>query len=130
MLTVDKLRDFGADVDEGVRRLMGNEGFYLRMVTMACKDEKNDFGRLSDAVAAGQMHAAYDPAHNLKGVLSNLSLTPVFEPARDISDFLKEQITLGRDDEQIRSAWEKEGYPEKLSHLVKLKGQLDDMLAD
>ena len=32
MLTIEKLRTFGADVDEGLARCMNNEGFYLRMV--------------------------------------------------------------------------------------------------
>ena len=130
MLTVEKLRSFGADVDDGIRRLMGNESFYLRMVTMACKDDKNDFGNMKAAIEAGNMHAAYDPAHNLKGVMGNLSLTPVFEPVRDVSDFLKEQINQGSDDAQIFKAWEEGGYPEKLKLIMELKGQLDEMIED
>ena len=38
MLTIDALKAFGADVDEGLQRCMNNEAFYLRMVGMALAD--------------------------------------------------------------------------------------------
>ena len=48
MLTINELRNFGANVDEGLARMMNNEGFYLRMVGMGI-DDKN-FQRLKTAV--------------------------------------------------------------------------------
>ena len=32
MLTVETLRAYGADVDEGITRCMGNEQFYMKLV--------------------------------------------------------------------------------------------------
>ena len=35
MLTIEKLKAYGANVDEGLSRCMNNETFYLRLVNMA-----------------------------------------------------------------------------------------------
>ena len=37
MLSVEALREFGADVDSALIRCMNNEAFYLRLVRMAIK---------------------------------------------------------------------------------------------
>ena len=42
MLTVEKLREYGAAVDEGLTRCMNNEGFYLRLVKMELQDRNFD----------------------------------------------------------------------------------------
>ena len=38
MLTVEALRAWGADTEDGLRRCMNNEAFYLRLVEKAVKD--------------------------------------------------------------------------------------------
>ena len=38
MLTIEKLKAYGANVDEGLSRCMNNETFYLRLVNMAAND--------------------------------------------------------------------------------------------
>ncbi len=43
MLTLNKLRDFGADVDTGLIRYMNNESFYLMLVNKSLNEN-----RLSD----------------------------------------------------------------------------------
>lgn len=40
MLNIEGLRKFGADVDEGIERCMGNEGFYLKMIGLAAEDRQ------------------------------------------------------------------------------------------
>ena len=47
MLTIEKLREFGANVDEGMSRCMNNETFYLHLVNMALQD--GGFERLRQA---------------------------------------------------------------------------------
>ena len=66
---------------------MGNEGFYLRLVKMAAEDP--GFGKLFQAVDEGDLDAAFEAAHALKGVLGNLSLTPVLEPVEVITEHLR-----------------------------------------
>ena len=60
-MTIDKLRELGANVDEGLERCMGMEALYLRLVNIA-KDEKN-FDLLSDALNSGDLDAAFSAAH-------------------------------------------------------------------
>jgi ribose-phosphate pyrophosphokinase len=73
MATIDDLRAYGANVDEGLKRCMNNEAIYLRLVG-TLKGEQA-FGRLADAVAAGDLDAAFEASHALKGSLGNLSIT-------------------------------------------------------
>ncbi len=87
MLTTDALRAFGANVDEGLARCMGSEAFYLRMVRLVCADAS--FDRLAKAAGENDAAAGFEAAHALKGVLANLSLTPICEPAGALTEALR-----------------------------------------
>ena len=87
MLTVENLRAFGANVDEGLTRCLNNEDFYLRLVLKALDD--GNFAGLQSAVAAGDNGAAFEAAHALKGVLGNLSITPLYDMASNITELLR-----------------------------------------
>lgn len=87
MLSIDSLRVFGANTDEGLSRCMGNEGFYLRMVKLACGDA--NFEALAEAVERNDLNAAFEAAHALKGVLANLALTPISEPVGVLTEQLR-----------------------------------------
>ena len=81
-MTLADLRAYGADVADGLARCMNNEAFYLRMVGMMEKDTHAQ--ALEQAVAAGDLQAAFEAAHALKGSLANLALTPALAAATDI----------------------------------------------
>ena len=87
MLTIEKLRNYGANVDEGLSRCLGNEDFYLKMVNMALQEA--NFDKLRDAVAADDKDAAFEAVQSLKGVLGNLALTPIYEPAVEMTELLR-----------------------------------------
>ncbi len=87
MLTLDALRAYGANVDDGLARCINNGDFYLRMVNMVLADK--NFDKLKAAMDAGDTPAAFEAAHALKGAVGNVSLTPVFEPVCKLSDMLK-----------------------------------------
>lgn len=87
MLTVEKLKEYGANTAEGLERCMNNEAFYLRLVGMAMGDA--NFERLPQAIAAGDLDAAFEAAHALKGVLANLALTPMLKPSMEITEMLR-----------------------------------------
>ena len=87
MLTIETLRRAGVNTEEGLRRLMNNETFYLRLVNMALDDA--GFGKLSDAVGNDDRKAAFEAAHALKGVLGNLSLIPMYEKVSEMTELLR-----------------------------------------
>ncbi len=87
MLTVDALQEFGADTAEGLARCMNNEQFYLRLVAMAVGDA--NFEKLADAIGAQDFKAAFEAAHALKGLVGNLSLTPLFTIASEMTELLR-----------------------------------------
>ena len=87
MLTVETLREWGADVDAGMKRCMNNESFYLKMVTRAAPDPS--FDSLKAAVEEGNLERGFELAHALKGVSANLELTPICRPVTEITELLR-----------------------------------------
>ena len=87
MLTIDALKQFGADVDEGLERCLNDESFYLMLVPSAL--EKDNYDKIQEAVESGNLDAAFEAAHALKGVLGNLALTPIYDPVSEMTELLR-----------------------------------------
>ncbi len=87
MITIDKLNEFGANTKEGLDRCMNNEAFYLRLVDKAINDDS--FIKLKDELENKNYDEAFKIAHSLKGVLGNLSLTPLYDLAVEITEYLR-----------------------------------------
>ncbi|MBQ7530039.1 Hpt domain-containing protein [bacterium] len=94
MLTIETLQNFGANTQEGLGRCMNNQNFYFRLVKMAAGDK--GFARLSNALNNRDWNDAFEAAHGLKGILSNLALTPLVEPVSQLTELLrdKKEITF------------------------------------
>ena len=93
MLTIDKLNNFGAKVSEGLGRCLNNEAFYFRLIGMAAEDASFDI--LAQALAKGDLEAAFGAAHTLKGAMGNLALEPIFRPASQLTELLRSKTTDG-----------------------------------
>lgn len=89
MLTVEKLKSLGANTEEGLKRCMNNEAFYLRLVNRFLED--NSFNRLKSEIENNNLEEAFKHAHALKGVLGNLSLTPLYEIIFEMTELLRNQ---------------------------------------
>ena len=87
MLTVDALREFGANTAEGLGRCLNKEAFYLRLVNMAL--DAPEFEKLAKAIQDDDRKAAFEAAHALKGSLSNLALTPIANPVAELTEMLR-----------------------------------------
>ena len=87
MITIEKLKEFGANTEEGLGRCYGNEALYLRLVNMIPAEA--NFDKLKDSLEQGNLDSAFEAAHALKGVLGNLSLTPMFEQCCEITELLR-----------------------------------------
>lgn len=87
MITIDDLKNYGANVEEGLSRCMGNEALYLKLVAIVPGEE--GFKKLKDDIDFKNLDAAFESAHALKGVTGNLSLTPLYEPLVSITELLR-----------------------------------------
>lgn len=87
MLTIDKLKEFGVDINSGLQRCVNNETLFLRLVSMVPDNES--FNKLYEAVDNKDFDAAFSAAHSLKGILSNLSINPLLEPVLKITELLR-----------------------------------------
>jgi HPt (histidine-containing phosphotransfer) domain-containing protein len=112
-MTIEMLKDFGANTDEGLGRCLNNEALYLRLVGKAAEDAS--FDRLAAGAAAGDMNEAFEAAHALKGVLANLALTPLFEIASEMTELLR--------------AKEDADYKGMLEKLLSKRDELRELLA-
>ena len=92
MLTIENLRAWGANTEEALRRCMNNEAFYLKLVGMVVND-KNIYG-LKEALDAGNLDKAFEHAHALKGVASNLALTPIVKPVAEMTELLRARTDM------------------------------------
>ena len=92
MLTIDDLKTYGADTDTGLARCVGNEALYLRLVKSVCDDPC--FDKLTEAVETGALKEGFEAAHSLKGVLGNLSLTPIYDKAVEITEHLRNETEM------------------------------------
>ena len=93
MITIEKLNTFGANSAEGLARCFGNEALYLKLV--ATIPGEASFGKLKDALAEKNLKAAFEAAHALKGVLGNLSLTPLYAPTSELTELLRAGTIAG-----------------------------------
>ena len=87
MLTIEALKAYGANTAEGLNRCMNNEAFYLRLVGMLKADTHME--ELRKAVEAGNLKAGFEAAHALKGILANLSLSPILRPVAEMTELLR-----------------------------------------
>lgn len=87
MLSIDSLKQYGADSDTGVRRCVGKEDLYLKLVKTI--PIHPNFEQLNIKIAAKDFEGAFQAAHGLKGATANLSLTPLYEPISEITELLR-----------------------------------------
>lgn len=87
MLTIEKLNEFGANTTEGLARCINNQELYFRLINKAIED--NSFESLKVALAEKNYDKAFEISHSLKGVLGNLSLTPLYEIVFELTELLR-----------------------------------------
>lgn len=87
MLTIDNLKEYGANIEEGLARCMNNEGFYIMLVNKVKQDKR--LSLLEEQIGNKDLDAAFESAHTLKGMFANLSLTPLCEPINQITELLR-----------------------------------------
>ncbi|HAC31139.1 MAG TPA: hypothetical protein DCF70_00745, partial [Treponema sp.] len=65
----------------------GKEDFYLKMVSLALKNE--NFELLGGALKTEDYVKSFELCHALKGVIANVSLTPLYDLISDLTEKLR-----------------------------------------
>lgn len=84
---IEALHAWGCDAGCVQSRFMGDEEFYLSMLGLVKEDPS--FSALEQAIDAGSVKTVFDAAHTLKGMLSNMGLTPLLTPTCAIVEKLR-----------------------------------------
>ncbi|MCR5401960.1 MAG: Hpt domain-containing protein [Treponema sp.] len=87
MITIEALKEAGANVQEGLERCLGKEDFYLKQVNMGLTNQ--NFELLEASLKEKDLDRAFEICHSLKGVIGNLSLTPLYELICSLTEKLR-----------------------------------------
>lgn len=94
-----QMEENGAEVEEVLKRFLGNEALYMKFVVKFPEDE-NYKGTIR-GIEEQDYEAAFKNAHSLKGVTANLGLEPIRAAASCITDLLREKQPQEVDVEQL-----------------------------
>lgn len=78
MSLIEELKGLGADVDEALDRVMGDQDLYVMMLGMFLQSAAENDIKAEDFDEA-DLEGLIKRVHTLKGVTGNLGLTPLFE---------------------------------------------------
>lgn len=117
----DIFEGYGADYETTMARFMGSEKTYLRFLDMLFQDD--NLQKLGDALRSDDVAGAFEAAHTLKGVASNMGLTPLHQAVCTIVEPLRSKEC--RDDymTMYQDIWEEFQRADTLRS--KLKGAED-----
>lgn len=74
---LEEMREYGADVDGTMERLIGDEELYKEFLKMFIADDS--FDNLEKNLKTEDYEQIFEAAHTLKGLSGNLGLTPMFD---------------------------------------------------
>ncbi len=88
MSMLDELKYLGVNIEDALQRFMNNSSLYEKMLGKLVNNVKDI--NVLPSIEAGDYTAACDAAHTLKGVMGNLSITPLYKSYTQIVNLLRE----------------------------------------
>ena len=85
---IEELKLLGADTEDALARFMNNSSLYERMLMKLPKVVED--APVMPYVESGDLEAALSNAHTLKGVVGNLSLTPLYNNYTEMVDLFRD----------------------------------------
>ena len=73
----EQLRNFGCDVEGTFERVLNDSDLYMSCMNMLINDAS--FEILGECLKSGDVKGGFDAAHTLKGIISNMGVTPMYE---------------------------------------------------
>jgi len=87
MSLLNELENLGVDVNDALKRFMNNSSLYEKMLGKLVATVKNM--EVMSFLDSGDTEKATANAHTLKGVMGNLSITPLYEAYNEIVALLR-----------------------------------------
>jgi|SRR5574344_1831844 hypothetical protein len=109
---IDELRTWGCDVNGALNRFMGHDDLYMQLLLTI--PEQEAFVALGDAIKNKDVKTAFDRSHEIKGVVANMGLTPLYEDSIALVEPLRAGKLVGAED----------NYGKLMADLEKLKAIL------
>lgn len=110
---IKELKDWGCDIDGALERMLNDTAFFIECVKAVNNDES--FENLDKALKDGNISAAFDAAHNIKGVSGNVGLMPIQKAAEKIV----EPLRIGKIDGLQNYCLELNSKNDELSSILK-----------
>ncbi|MBF0094857.1 MAG: Hpt domain-containing protein, partial [Alphaproteobacteria bacterium] len=98
----------GIDTADGIARMTGNVGAYLRLLSKFADNQENTVAEIRKAVERGDTETATRLAHTLKGVAGNISAASLQQVGHALEAVLKEGKTEKLEDLMTSAAQELE----------------------
>ena len=108
---IEELKAWGAAPEAGIRRMLGDEAFYLKLLKQFAMEK--DWEELSNLLDQEKYEQALIIAHRMKGSVVDLELYPIAEALGAVVEDLRGSVsdTLPED---LRRLWKKREELEKL----------------
>lgn len=87
MSLFEELKSLGVDIDGGLRRIMGNEKLYTKLLGRFVEMANSNV--IPPDFDASDCTEAIEKAHAIKGTAGNLSITPLYEAYNEILTLLR-----------------------------------------
>lgn len=84
---LDILKENGADVDNSLKRFMGNRGLYEKFLLKFPEDQ--NMSNLRECMKNQNYGDAFKCVHTLKGVSANLGLNPIQELSSQMTELMR-----------------------------------------
>ncbi len=98
MELLEKLKEYGVDVDAAVARFVGKKDLYTKFLLKFLDD--TSYNGLAESIENQKYPEAFEYAHSLKGVCGNLNLSPLTEQVTEMTEILRNKDTLSGEEQQ------------------------------
>lgn len=92
MITIEKLKNFGCDTEQGIKNCMDSENLYLILVESFVPDTRID--KLIETLIAGNLVEGFGLAVAEKGIYSHLAITPLATRFAQLSELLRGKANM------------------------------------
>ncbi len=99
-----RLVENGADVENTVKRFMGNEAMYEKFLKKFVYN--SNYTGLEENISSGNYGEAFKCAHTLKGVSANLGLDPIFKAASELTEEFRGKADEEVNRERVQEIWQ------------------------